>query len=181
MNINFLYTVLTGLCFTVKFDFDENSKQDYFVFNGFNTTAHLFRENSTLMLELQSNSSISSYQTSKLTNPFQFTWEGFRVNDKAMKFVKSVGNITNIQFHGYTFISPYLEILQDTTVEYTIQDSMIGCRDINYGIFVAITLAVGLIMKSDNIISRSLKLLSNILKSNSDENVEIDTINITEL
>ena len=104
MNINFLYTVLTGLCFTVKFEFDDNRKQHYFIFDGPDTTAHLFRENSTLTLVFQSNYSFNTYQTLNLTNPFEFTWDGFRVNDKTMKLIKSSGNITNLQFNGYTFI-----------------------------------------------------------------------------
>ena len=166
--------MLTGLCFTVKFDFDENSKQHYFIFDGPDTSAHLFRENSTLTLVFQSNSSYSRYQTSNLTNPFQFTWDGVRVNDKTMKLVKSVGNLTNFQFNGYTFLSPYLEISHEDFVEYITQETLVEYRDINYGIFVAIALAVGLIMKSDNIISRTLKLLSNTSESKPDENIYND-------
>ena len=184
MNINFLYTVLTGLCFTVKFDFDENTKQHYLVFTGSETSAHLFRENSTLTLVLQTNVSFHRYQSLNLSNPFTFTWEGFRVNDETMKLIKSTGNISNFQFNGYTFLSPYLEVLQDSdNVEYIIEESVFQCQDINYGIFLAIALAVGLIMRSDNIISRSLKLLNNILESKSEESVyvEIDNINTTEV
>jgi len=184
MNINFIYAVLTGLCFTVKFDFDEHSKQHYLLFSGPDTSAHLFRENSTLTLVLQSNFSFSRYQTSNLTNPFQFAWDGFRVNNKTMKLVKSTGSIPNFQFNGYTFLSPYLEVLQDSdNVEYIVQESVFQCQDINYGIFLAIALAVGMVMRSDNIISRSLKLLSNILESKSEESVyvEIDNINTTEV
>ena len=184
MNINFLYTVLTGLCFTVKFDFDGNSKQHYLIFTGPDTSAHLFRENSTLTLVLQSNFSFHRYETLNLTNPFVFTWEGFRVNDKSMKCIKSTGSIDNFQFNGYTFVSPYLEILPDSdNVEYIVEESVVQGQAINYGIFLAIALAVGLLMRSDNIISRSLKLLSNILESKSEESVyvEIDNINTTEV
>ena len=94
MNINFLYTIVTGLCFTVKFDLDENNNQDYFVFDGPNTTVHLFRENRTLTLVFQSNFSFHRYQTSNVTKPFIFSWDGFRVNDKTMKLIKSTGNLT---------------------------------------------------------------------------------------
>ena len=182
MNINFLYTVLTGLCFTVKFDFDENSKQHYLFFSGLDTSTHLFRENSTLTLVLQSNYSFYRYQSLNLTNPFTFTWEGFRVNDKAMKLIKSTGNIPNFQFNGYTFVSPYLEVLTDSSsVEYIVEESIFQCQDINYGVFLAIALAVGLIMRSDNIIARTLKIFSKVLKSEIDESVyvEIDNISTT--
>ena len=183
MNVNFLYTVLTGLCFTVKFDLDGNSKQDYFIFDGSDTSAHLFRENSTLTLVFQSNHTFQRYQTSNLTNPFTFAWDEFRVNDKKMKLIKSTGNLTNFQFNGYTFISPYIEIFQDGTVEYVIQESMVKCRDINYGIFAVIALAIGLIMRSDNIISRTLKIIGKVLKSEIEESVyvETDDINTTEV
>ena len=184
MNINFLYTMLTGLCFIVKFDFDENSKQHYLFFSGPDTSAHLFRENSTLTLVLQSNFSFHRYQSLNLTNPFIFIWESFRVNDKSMKLIKSTGNIANFQFNGYTFVSPYLEVLSDSdSVEYIVEESVVQCQDINYGIFLAIALAVGLIMKSDNIIARTLKIFSKVLKSEIDESVyvEIDNINTTEV
>lgn len=174
MNISFLYTVLTSLSFTVKFDFDDHSRQEYFIFNGPDTAAHLFRENSTLTLVFQSNSSFSRYQASNLTNPFIFTWDRFRVNGKTMKLVKSAGNLTNLNFNGYTFISPYLEILQDDTVQYITQESLVECREINYGIFAAIAIAVGLVMRSDNIISRTLKLLSNVLESKTSESVYVE-------
>ncbi len=182
MNINFLYAVLTGLCFTVKFDFDDTSKQDYFIFDG-DTTAHLFRQNTTLNLWIQSNSNVNHYQTSNLTNPFKFTWEGFIVDGKPMNLVKSLGDLTNFRFNGYTFISPYLEILKDDNIEYITQESIVQCRDINYGIFVAIAFAVGVIMKSDNIVARTLKIFSKVFKSEIDESVyvEIDTINTTEV
>ena len=184
MNINFLYTVLTGLCFTVKFDFDGNSKQHYLIFTGPNTSAHLFRENSTLTLVLQSNFSFHRYQSLNITNPFTFTWEGFRVNGKAMNLIKSTKNIPNFQFNGYTFVSPYLEVLSDSdNVEYIVPESIFQCQDINYGIFLAIALAVGLIMRSDNILGRTLKICSKVLKSEIDESVyvEIDTINTTKV
>ena len=182
MNINFLYTLLTGLCFTVKFDFNENSKQHYLVFTGPDTSAHLFRENSSLTLVLQSNFSFYRYQSLTLTNPFTFTWEGFRVNDKTMKLIKSTGNIPNFKFNGYTFVSPYLEVLQDSdNAEYIVSESIFQCQDINYGIFLAITLAVGLIMRSDNIITRTLQIINKILKSEVEESiyVEVDNINTT--
>ena len=100
-----------------------------------------------------------------------------------MNLVKSLGNLTNFQFNGYTFISPYLEILKDDSVEYITQESIVQCRDINYGIFVAIAFAVGVIMKSDNIVARTLKIFSKVFKSEIDESVyvEIDTINTTEV
>ena len=100
-----------------------------------------------------------------------------------MKLVKSTGNLTNRNFNGYTFMSPYLEILQDDTVQYITQESIVECRDINYGIFAAIAIAAGLVMRSDNIISRTLKLLSNALESKTSESVyvEMDSINTAKL
>ena len=142
----------------------------------------MFRQNTTLKLWLQSNSSINHYETSNLTNPFEFTWEGFIGDGKPMTLVKSLGNLVNFQFHGYTFISPYMEILKYNTVEYITQESnVVQCQDINYGIFVAIAFAVGVIMKSDNIVARTLKIFSKVLKSEIDQSVyvELDTINTT--
>ena len=100
-----------------------------------------------------------------------------------MKLIKSTGNLTNFQFNGYTFISPYIEILQDDAIKYIIQESVVECRDINYGIFVVIALAIGVIMRSDNIIAQTLKIATKVFKSENDESVyvEIDDINTTEV
>ena len=112
-SINFLYTVLTALCFTVKFDVDDTTKQDYFIFGGPTTVAHLFREDDTLQLVFENDASFIHYRITNITSPFTFVWTGFRVDDVPMEIVKSSGTIDNYIFNGFTFISPYLEVLQE--------------------------------------------------------------------
>lgn len=118
------------------------------------------------MLIFHSNSSFKHYQASNVTSQFNFTWDGFKVNYKKMELVKSSGNLIEFKFNRYTFVSPYLDILRHDKVEY-IQEPIIHCGDVNYGIFAGIIITVGLIMRSDNIMSRIMKLF-NKLRSESD-------------
>ena len=173
MNISFLYALVTSLSFTIKFNVNSNNRQDYFIFNGPNTTAHLFRENSTLKLIFHANSSFRHYQASNITGQFNFIWDGFKVNDKKMELIKSNGDLNELKFNRYTFESLCLDTLHEE-VEYS-QEPVFHCRDVNYIIFAGIAIAVGLIMRSDNIIPK-IWMLFNTLRSES-EYAEVDTIN----
>ena len=55
MDFILLFTLAMNLSFTIKYAVNSEEKQDYFIFNGpSDTTAHLFRKNSTVILVLQS-------------------------------------------------------------------------------------------------------------------------------
>ena len=174
-SINFLYTVLTALCFTVKFDVDDTAKQDYFIFGGPTTVANLFREDDALQLVFQNDASFIHYRITNITSPFTFVWTGFRVDDVPMEIVKSSGTIDNYIFNGFTFISPYLEVLQEIDTQYVIEKSIVQCREINYAIFAAISFIVGLIARSDSITAKVMKIF-NRLKTEEDIYVEMGTI-----
>ena len=95
---------------------DSNTKQDFFIFTrDKEAVAHLFRENTTLNLYLGSNSSSELYQCSTLgkQQQFNFTWDGFKIDGKQMEMVKSNGSVGELHFNGYTFFSPFLDIMLD--------------------------------------------------------------------
>ena len=106
MSLNFLYNLLASLTFSITFDVDSNEKQDYFVFHGENSTAYLFRNDNVLKLSITTNFGFRHYETTEIPTQFTFTWDGFKINDNAMQIIRSNGNISDLNFNGYTFLSP---------------------------------------------------------------------------
>ena len=148
MDFNLLFTLVASLSFSIKFNIDTNNKQDFFIFNGENTTAHLFRENETLNLFLQTNSSFKLYQISNITTKFVFSWDEFMVDERQMEIVRSHGQLDELQFNGYTFLSPWLDVPYCQMVE-DHQDLVYRESEIKYGLIALIALAMGLLLKSD--------------------------------
>ena len=161
MNINFLYSLLVSLCFTVKFDVNNASKEDYFILNGHNTSAHLYRQNQTIKLFLRSNASYKHLEMRNVTDQFVFEWSGFKVNNAKMETVISEGDLNLLCFDSYTFISPTLDFVKEEVVTIS-ERSWIQNRDINYGFFVLIVIGVGLLLKFDII---APKVFDAIVKS----------------
>ena len=164
MNINFLYSVIVSLCFTVKFDVNYNSTQDYFIFGGDDTTAHLRRYNQTINLFLRSNTSYRHFEMTNVTNQFVFAWQGYTINNEKMKMVRSEGDLNLLGFNSFTFISPTLNFVEeeeDVAVA-TYGGPLIRSQDINYGIFILIVFGVGLLLKFDII---APKVFEGIIKS----------------
>ena len=161
MNINFLYSMIVSLCFTVKFDVNNDSRQDYFIFHGNDTSAHLYRQNQTLKLFLKSNTSYSFYESSNITNQFVFEWIGYKINNNKMQAVRSEGDLNLLGLDSYTFISPTFNFVKEEVISVS-EGLWIQNRDINYGFFVLIVLGVGLLLKFDII---APKIFDTIVKT----------------
>ena len=161
MNINFLYSVIVNLCFTVQFDVNDNSTQNYFIFDGDDATAHLRRYNKTISLFLQWNTSYRHLEMENISNQFVFEWQGYKINNEEMKIVRSVGDWNLLGFDIFTFISPTLNFVEEEAVA-TYGGPLIDSQDINYGIFVLIVFGVGLLLKFDII---APKVFERIIKS----------------
>ena len=148
MDFNLLFRLVATLSFSIKFNIDTNNKQDFFIFNGENTTAHLFRENETLNLFIRTNSSFKRYEISNITTKFEFSWNEFKVDGRKMEIVKSHGQLDELQFNGYTFLSPWLGDPYCQVVEPP-PNLVYRESEIKYGLLALIALAIGLILKSD--------------------------------
>ena len=60
--------------------------KDFLFFEGVNDSAHLFRQNSTILLNVNN----KLYKTD-IVDRIQFSWRGFKVNGSEMEKIKSTG------------------------------------------------------------------------------------------
>lgn len=159
MSLNFLYNLLASLVIIITFDVDSNEKQDYFVFHGDNSTAYLFRTDNVLQLSITTNYGFRHYETTEITTQFTFTWDGFKINGRAMQIIRSNGNISDLDFTGYTFLSPSIDI--DQRLECNEEQPLrLLCSKTNYGLLALIVLGIGVLLKSHSIASKFWEVLA---------------------
>ena len=149
MEINFSFSLFVSLNFIVKFEIDSNNKQDFFICHGENSTAHLFRMNDTLKLFLIDGSNYEHHQLTNISTLFEFKWRGFKINEQNMKLVKARGEIGDLKFNSFTFLSPYLELAQGYTSELSNEAVYWNLGESDYGFLDLIFLCIGVLLKSD--------------------------------
>ncbi len=152
MNINFVYTLVTSLTFTVVFDVNDSQKQNYFIFDGEEATAHLFRENHTMTLYLSDRDNNAIYQTSNINSTFIFSWVGYQINNMYMNKTSYNGSLGSLEFDGFTFLSPHMEILDTCVISEPYPGPLFHeCERTRYGLVTLIVLGIGLLLKFDTI------------------------------
>ena len=162
LTLSFIFSAMVSLSFLSKFDVNSDAYQDYFIFNGNRTSAHLSRTNKTINLLLQSGNNFSLYQIYNTTNAFDFKWNGFMIDGKNANLVNHSGETEQLSFDSYTFLSPYLELEKEVIIEECVEAELLyQYQDINYGMFALVVLGIGLILKLD---IPTLKLLSKVIK-----------------
>ena len=164
MNINFVFNVVVSLSFVSRFNVTIDERQDYFIFNGNGTTAHLSRSNKTVSLVLISDNSYELYQTYNVTNNFTFKWNGFTIDEQKMYRVNSSGKIDQIQFDSYSFLSPYLELEKEELEFYPCEQPVFSCDVINYGFIALIMFGIGIGLRSDTVVMRMWKQIATLYK-----------------
>ena len=170
MDFFLLFTLAANLSFTIKYSVNSEEKQDCFIFNGpNNTTAHLFRKTSTVILFLQSNNNTEVYQVSNITEEFEFKWNGYQVNGQIMNKVTSKGRVLDLYFDSYAFLSPYLEVIPNTLIERA--ELAYHIPGINYGLIVLIAFCAGVVFKTDAFVT----FLRQYMKQNWNAAVPITT------
>lgn len=147
MNFNILFNIVANLSFTIDFYNSDESYQDFFIFNGDNTSANLFRKNDTIILYLKLINDFEIYNLDNITDSFSFSWSKFTINNEQMKCVKNSTEIKNLKFTNFTFISPIIDIYSDFIVE-PLLETLGKFNGFNYGYLVLITVFVGIILKS---------------------------------
>lgn len=166
MQFNLLFAVITNLTFTIDFKILPDAQQDYLYFAGQNTTAHLYRENNTVFLHLQSGSEYELYQTN-IKNKLEFSWQKFKINGTEMTKVKSSRNESlELTFDTFTFLSPIISTFdpQEEPIIKTILES----EKINYYYILAIVLCVVLVF---DVKPRVFKLLQDLITKTNDYEV----------
>lgn len=109
MNLTILFYAVSTLSFSIYYNIDGESTQDFFIFEGNNCTVHLYRENSTLFLYQRKNGNYITYSMQNIGSTFNFTWNGYLINGMEMTSDQSV-NIGEMNFETFTFISPLIDI-----------------------------------------------------------------------
>ena len=166
MNFTILFHIIGNLNFHVQFSLDSNYMQDFFIFQGGNSTAHLYRNNETVSLYLRDEKGFELYQTNIL-NKLEFSWRGFQINGTDMKLIKSTGNTSMDYLNEFTFISPIIDLQPGIMLEMSNFNnnesesrfiSPQNSKDVNYGYIAAIMLifaiALELKMKIPLLINR---------------------------
>ena len=164
MNINFVFNVVVSLSFVSRFNVTIDERQDYFIFNGDGTAAHLSRFNKTVSLVLLADDNYELYQTYNVTNNFTFKWSGFTIDEQKMHFVKSYGKIDQLQFDSYSFLSSSLEIEKEELEFYSCEQPVFSCDDINYGFIALIMFGIGIGLRSDTMVMRIWKQIATVYK-----------------
>ena len=142
MNFNLLFSALSALSVIIEFTVNKGERQDYFLFVGNKTNAHLFRENTTLYLHLSSGyGEMFSIYNSSIVNMenFQFSWNGFAVNGKKMNSQRSIGMMGRLEFENFTFISPIVNIFD---LECTVETIYNNVEIVNYWYFLIMMVGV---------------------------------------
>ena len=166
MNFTILFHIIGNLNFHVQFSLDSNYMQDFFIFQGGNSTAHLYRNNETVSLYLRDEKGFELYQTNIL-NKLEFSWKGFQINGTDMKLIKSTGNTSMDYLNEFIFISPIIDLQPGIMLEMSNFNnnesesrfiSPQNSKDVNYGYIAAIILifaiALELKMKIPLLINR---------------------------
>ena len=171
MNFNFLFGIVGNLNFIITFLLNENDHQDFFMFDGVNSAAHLHRYNHTIYLQLNNGTTTMLYKTD-IDNMLEFSWTGFKVNGTEMAKVGS--DVTfPMTFNTFTFLTPLVAFscLNISNAE----KSMVfrNVMNTNYGYIVGIVLLVAIVFdikpKTWNFIS---KVFNSLGKCNEDDTYE---------
>lgn len=82
---NLLLTSVIIFTFSVEFENNFNTEQEYFYFEERNQSARLYRVNDTLTLILHQGENCSVYRSAIKSGNFTFSWLGFKVNEQKME------------------------------------------------------------------------------------------------
>ena len=168
MNFTVLFHIIGGLNFQVQFSLNSYNTQDFFIFQGEYSSAHLYRNNETLSLYLRDDKDFELYQTNIL-NQLEYSWMEFKVNGTDMRKIKSNGAIDMDDLNEFTFLSPVLDLEADILMEncsVNVNETITGSevmqslnfRNVNYGyiagVILIIVMALELRMKIPIIVER---------------------------
>ena len=78
--------------------------------------------------------------------------------------VNSSGEIDQIQFDSYSFLTPYLELEKEELEFYPCEQPVFSCDDINYGFIALIMFGIGIGLRSDTVVMRMWKQIATLYK-----------------
>tara|TARA_B110000046_G_C12920084_1_gene366709 strand:+ start:139 stop:660 length:522 start_codon:yes stop_codon:yes gene_type:complete len=140
MNFNLLFTLVGNLSFVLEFEILPIEHQDFLFFEGENASAHMYRKNQTVFLQVNT----ETYR-SIISDTLQFSWEGFRINGTEMEKIRSGENV-KLEFDTFTFLSPILSLNMEQPEENAIFNKILGSNKVNYYYILTIVLLVALLV-----------------------------------
>ena len=140
MNMDFiiLFRLLANLNFNLSFQLSENVTQDFFIFSGRNSYAHLHRVNKDVYLSLSQNNQFERYQA-RVLDKLHFSWVDFMINGTCMEKIKSTGAVNMTNLNQFIFLSPVLDFQPQISNETEPMQS-IKLGNVNYGYIAALML-----------------------------------------
>ncbi len=174
MNFNLIFSLVSTLSFTLDWELSGDEQQDFFIFNGLNSSAHLFLRNNSLSLYIQYKNSFSTLNYQNPPRIFTFSWPEYSINGENMSVIKYESNTTKATFSEFTFLSPIVNVPVYTLESVTEPTYLMK---INYGYIALIALAIGLVLKS-SIVSSSFyfRILEIIKKKEEDDYVTMSQL-----
>ena len=157
MDFNLLFTIIGNLSFVIDFEILPDTHQDFLFFEGNNASAHLYRRNNTVFLNV-ADSSFEAYQVD-IKDKLEFSWDGFKINGSEMKKVKTSGNVSKLNFDAFTLLSPILKM--DEPREEAIMETLLTSEKLNYYYILAIVFLSVLLVDSK---PRTFRLIENLLR-----------------
>ena len=156
--ITLLLTSITALSFSVVFENKFNDRQDYFIFEGKNQLAHLSRVNNTLTLIINKEENYSIHKSIIASSNFTFSWIGFKVNEQKMELEKGNGEISNLRYENFTFLS----LLKTFPIE-PVPVQVLNCSEdsINYWYILLMIIISGVLFESKTHGAQMIKRLFN--------------------
>ena len=150
MNFTILFHIIGTLNFHVQFSLHSDYTQDFFIFQGVNSYAYLYRNNGTVSLYMRDDKSFQLFQAN-ISNELEFSWRGFKINGTEMKLIKSTGSTDMYDLNEFTFLSPVLDLQPDILMETCALNSneissesksisSLNLKNVNYGYIAAIIL-----------------------------------------
>ena len=150
MNFTILFHIIGTLNFHVQFSLHSDYTQDFFIFQGVNSYAYLYRNNGTVSLYMRDDKSFQLFQAN-ISNELEFSWRGFKINGTEMKLIKSTGSTNMDDLNEFTFLSPVLDLQPDILMETCALNSndisgesksisSLNLKNVNYGYIAAIIL-----------------------------------------
>lgn len=161
MNFHIIFRTIAELSFVVKYKISNEKYEDFFLFKGNQSKAHLYRESNVLNLYLCCKGGINHYKYENVSSIFTFSWSDFTINGSKMYAVnQSYEKVYD--FTDFKFISPVVELYDHYSFE-PIVNSLSEIKSLNYGYFVLIMIIVIITLKSDfRAIANAMKVILNV-------------------
>ena len=189
MNFTILFHIIGTLNFHVQFSLHSDYTQDFFIFQGVNSYAYLYRNNGTVSLYMRDDKSFQLFQAN-ISNELEFSWRGFKINGTEMKLIKSTGSTDMYDLNEFTFLSPVLDLQPDILMETCALNSneissesksisSLNLKNVNYGYIAAIILMFAIALE----LKIKIPLLINRLigKEGDQEVVESDYVSMVNM